>query len=87
MTKDSKAKTRWGCLITLLIIFLVLGGGGYLFYVYLYPVLSKQFKQKSTYTAPTINKEGKEKVEDTKNYGEPIKENEQAGRADPFAPF
>ena len=83
--KGGKPKTRWGCIIAILIIVLVLGGGGYLFYVYIYPVIQKQTK--ATYTPPTINQEGKERVQNIKDYGEPIKDNEQTGRADPFAPI
>lgn len=83
----SKPKTRWGCIITIFAIVLILGGGGYLFYIYIYPVIQKQIKTEATYTPPTINKEGKEKVQNIEDYGEPIKDNETTGRADPFAPI
>ncbi|MCX6811581.1 MAG: hypothetical protein NT039_02735 [Candidatus Berkelbacteria bacterium] len=82
-----KPKTRWGCIIAVIIIFLILGGGGYIFYMYIYPVITKQLQTQSTYTPPAINKEGKEKLQNIKDYGEPIKDNEQAGRTDPFAPI
>ncbi|MBU2595566.1 hypothetical protein KJ713_01890 [Patescibacteria group bacterium] len=87
MTEKNKPKTRWSCLITIVIVVLILGGGSYLFYAYLYPVISKQLNSVPTYTPPELNKEGKDKVKAVKSYGEPIKENEQAGRADPFAPI
>lgn len=85
--KDTKPKTRWGCIIALLIAVLILGGGGYLFYVYIYPVVQKQMAPQSTYSPPAIGKEGKEKVEGVKNYGQPIKDDEPTGRSDPFAPI
>ncbi|TSC90549.1 MAG: hypothetical protein CEN92_456 [Candidatus Berkelbacteria bacterium Licking1014_96] len=82
-----KPKTRWGCIITILIIVLILGGGGYLFYVYIYPIIQKQMTAETTYTPPTINQEGKDMIQGIKDYGEPIKDNETTGRADPFAPI
>ena len=82
-----KPKTRWGCIITILIIVLILGGASYLFYVYIYPVIQKQLIAEPSYTPPTINKEGKERVQNIKDYGEPIKDSETAGRVDPFAPI
>lgn len=85
--QGGKPKTRWGYLITILIIVLILGGGGYLFYVYIYPVIQNQIKPANTYTPPQLNKEGKDKIKNVKSYGEPIKDNEQTGRADPFAPI
>ncbi len=84
---DKKAKTRWGCLIAAIIIVLILGGGGYLFYVYIYPIIQNQMKTETTFAPITIDKEGKEKVQNIKEYGQPIKDSEQAGRANPFAPF
>ena len=82
-----KAKTRWGCIITAIIVVLVIGGGGYLFYVYIYPIIQNQMNAQTTYSPTTINKEGKEKVQNIKEYGQSVKDNEQTGRADPFAPI
>lgn len=87
MTKEEKRKTRWGCLIAVVIIVLVLGGLGYLFYAYVYPVISQKGKTQSNYNPPQLDKEGKDRVKDIKSYGEPIKDNEPAGRTDPFAPI
>lgn len=84
---EEKPKTRWGCIITIFAIVLILGGASYLFYVYIYPVIQKQITAKTPYTPPSINQEGKEKVQNIKDYGEPIKDSETAGRADPFAPI
>lgn len=87
MTNKEKPKTRWGCIITAIIIVLILGGLGYLFYAYIYPVLMQQGQTESTYNPPQINKEGKDKVQNIKEYGEPIQDNEPTGRDDPFAPI
>lgn len=86
-SNEEKPKTRWGCIIAIFAIVLILGGGGYLFYVYIYPVIQKQLTQEGAYTPPAINKEGKEMIEGIKDYGEPIKDSETAGRTDPFAPI
>lgn len=87
MTKEEKPKTRWGCLIAAIIVFLVLGGSGYIFYAYVYPIITQKGKTQSTYNPPQLDKTGKEKVKDTKSYGEPIKDSEAVGRTDPFAPI
>lgn len=87
MAEKEKAKTNWGCLITILIVALILGGGGYFFYTRIFPVIQNQTKSKTTYTPPAINKENKDTVLNAKDYGQPIKDNEPAGRPDPFAPI
>jgi predicted PurR-regulated permease PerM len=87
MTEQEKPKTRWGCIITAIIVVLIIGGLGYLFYAFVYPVITQQGKTQNTYTLPQINKEGKDKVQNIQNFGNPIKDNEQTGRADPFAPI
>jgi hypothetical protein len=87
MIKKDKPKTRWGCIIAAIIVVLLIGGGGYLFYSYLYPNLLGQRQKQNEYTPPALNKEGKAKVQNVKDYGQPIQDNEPAGRADPFAPI
>lgn len=87
MTEKEKPKTRWGCIITIAIIVVAIAGVGYLFYTYVYPIITQQGKTQNTYTLPQINKEGKEKVQNIQNLGDPIKDSEPVGRADPFAPI
>jgi predicted PurR-regulated permease PerM len=91
MTKKEKTsekpKTRWGCIIGILIIVLILAGGGYLFYSIIYPQILQKNQTQTTYSLPTINKEGKDRIQNNKDYGQPIQDNEPAGRADPFAPI
>lgn len=87
MIKKDKPKTRWGCIIAVLIAVLVIGGGGYVFFAFLYPTLVGQKQQQNAYSPPVINKEGKAKVQNLKDYGQPIQDNEPAGRANPFAPI
>lgn len=81
-----RPKTRWGCIITVLVVALVLGGGGYLFYSQVYPVIKNQ-KTETNYVPETISKEGKDKLQGLQDFGESIKDSEQTGRADPFAPI
>ena len=85
--KGQKPKTRWGCLITILIIILVLGGGGYFFYTNFYPGLINKNQNQNNFSAPKINKEGEDKINGAKSFGTPINNNEATGRSDPFAPI
>lgn len=87
MAEKGKAKTNWGCLITVIILVLIFGGGGYFFYTRIFPVIQNQTKSKTTYSPPVINKENKALIESIKDYGQPIKDSEPAGRTDPFAPI
>lgn len=87
MTEQKKPKTRWGCLIAVIIVVLIIAGIGYLFYAYIYPIITQRNQTQSSYTLPQINKEGKDRVQNIQNLGNPIKDNEPAGRADPFAPI
>lgn len=84
--EEKKSKTRWGCLAVLILVFLVIAGGAYLFFILIYPSISEQ-KAPVEYTTPEIDKEGKKMLKDAKNYGSPIKDDEPSGRFDPFAPL
>jgi hypothetical protein len=84
---SKKPKTRWGCIIISLIVIILLGGGAYLFFFQIYPMIANKVLNQGTYSPPQINKEGQDRVKNTQDYGEPIKDNEQAGRTDPFAPI
>ncbi len=84
---DKKPKTRWGCLIISLIVIIVFAGGAYLFLFEIYPLVANKVLNQTTYSPPQINKEGQDWVKNTQDYGEPIKDSEQTGRADPFAPI
>jgi len=83
---EKEHKTRWGCIIIPLIILLFIGGGVYIFLVYILPSL-QQTDYQSSKTTPKLNSEIEQELDKTKSYGNPIKESDPSGRVNPFAPF